>query len=156
MRSTIILFVFLTLFYSYVCYVGLCVPLWFYVFPIFLWIQQSNIPVLHLHLWWFYYLLKCRGPSLLKFLLIISMSGFLWYLGVIIQPPDNSSIYDQILQVEGETNFDHFIGEFQIFFFEFLPLFWVFWAIFYHRVSTFGRPFCRVRMERLDKPRLPK
>ena len=54
MRSTILLFVLLTLFYIYVCYVGLCVPLWVYVFSIFLWIQQSYISVLHLHLWWFY------------------------------------------------------------------------------------------------------
>ena len=55
MRPTILLFVFLTLFYICDCYVGLCVPLWVYVFPIFLWIQQSYIAVLHLHLWWFYF-----------------------------------------------------------------------------------------------------
>ena len=49
-RPTILLFVFLILFYIYVCYMGLCVPLWVYVFYIFLWIQQSYIAVLHLHL----------------------------------------------------------------------------------------------------------
>ena len=31
MRLTILFFVFLSLFYIYVCYVGLCVPLWIYV-----------------------------------------------------------------------------------------------------------------------------